>query len=170
MTGRINLFQAAVVAEIKKTLPELRECRTYFGQFNLEELEENMLHAPAVLVSVLRAPFNHTANAQSEVLLDCAVFIITEDKQRDEQAWDIAEVISVLANPRQQWALKNIGFPQSIVIEPVVSPQMRQRGIAVMSVQWKQNLLCLGDGLFENEQKTVSNLQFEIDGEIADVS
>lgn len=169
MTGRINQFRNAVAAEIKKAIPALRECRSYFGQFNFEELEENMPCAPAVLVSILRAQLNYTANAQNEALLDCTAFIITEGEKRDEQAWDIAEVISILASPHQQWTLKNIGFPENVVIEQVIFERLRQSGVAVISVQWKQRLICLGDGLFENEQKTVSNLQLEIDGGIVDV-
>ncbi|UWF58463.1 hypothetical protein [Brucella sp. 2716] len=93
--SRINEFRAAVVDTIKKALPELRECESQFGRFNLDELETTSIRTPGVRVGLLHGKLKHTGSGQAEGTMSCAAFVVTEGKDRDEQAWAIAEAIAV---------------------------------------------------------------------------
>jgi hypothetical protein len=148
--GRINLFRAAVAAQLKAAMPALASCEEQFGRFDLDELETTIVRAPAVRFSVLRARLPATASGQQDAALECAAFIVTDGRDRDRQAWAIAEAIAVTLQPPGLWGLTQLGAPAEIVIQPAVTAKLKQRAVSLMAVEWKQELRQLGTDIFDD--------------------
>lgn len=163
--GRINTFRNAVKEKIGQAIPDLRSCENQFGRFNLEELETQMLRAPAVRMAVLSAPFTPEPSAERSADLMCAAFIVTEGRDRDEQGWDIAEAIAVLCHPSQMWGLVRLGVPRNVMIQPVISAAIKQHGVCIIAVEWRQQLHRLGDGIFTDESLRTVKSELIINGE-----
>ncbi|MEC9247320.1 MAG: hypothetical protein VYB05_21380 [Pseudomonadota bacterium] len=157
-SARINAFRAAVVAEVKTAMPALRQCEEQFGRFNLDDLETNVIPSPAVRIAVLKAAMNDQAGGEVEANLSCAAFIITDGRERDAEAWTIAEALVVLLHSAQMWGLTKLGAPEKVEIQPLVTVKLKQRGAAIMAVEWTQRLRNLGEGIFDDEQHLLTEL------------
>lgn len=156
--SRINLFRAAVTATIGAAMPELRECAAQFGRFNLDELETTMIRAPAVRVAVLSAKAPRVASGQAEARLSCAAFVVTDGKDRDIQAWTIAEALATLLHAGQMFGLLRLGGPSAVAVQPVATMTLKQRGVSIIAVEWTQELRELGAGLFDDEMRLLPEL------------
>lgn len=164
--SRINEFRAAVVETIRKALPELRECESQFGRFNLDELETTSVKAPAVRVGLLQGKLKHVASGQAEGTMSCAAFVVTEGKERDEQAWTIAEAVAVSLHTSQLFGIVKLGAPQAVSIQPVISASVKTRGISIIAVEWTQELKQLGQNIFDKDGVVPSELY--INGELVE--
>lgn len=151
MTGRINAFRAAVITAIKAKVPLAKSVDPQFGRFDLDELERNSIRAPAIRIAVLTGKVPATASGQSEAALQCAAFVVTDGKDRDEAGWTIAEAIATLMHSGQMWGLTRLGTPERVSIQPVVSASIRDRGVAIIAVEWSQPLRALGSNLFDED-------------------
>lgn len=151
MTGRLNAYRDAVISEISRILPELRSCEAQFGRFDLGELEREMIRAPGVRLAILRGGLGQQAAGALDASLNVVAFVITEGKDRDTVGWAIAEAIGTLLHAGQLWGLTHLSGPTEAFIQPVISAAIKQRGVGVMSVEWKQSLRQLGDGLFGDD-------------------
>ncbi|WP_455466225.1 hypothetical protein [Bartonella sp. B39] len=149
--GRINQFREAVIKSLKAALPDVRDCGCQFGRFNLEELETQMLVAPAVRIAVLESRFNSVASGHMSADLHLGAFIVTTGKERDVHSWLLAEAIAVLCHSGQLWGLTGLSAPREVQIEPIVSAAIKQRGVAISVVEWHQDLHRLGQDIFCNE-------------------
>lgn len=156
--SRINEFRAAVVETIRKALPELRECESQFGRFNLDELETTSIRPPAVRVGLLQGKLKHTPSGQAEGTMSCAAFAVTDGKDRDEQAWAIAEAIAVSLHTSQMFGLVQVGTPQAVSIQPVISAAIKARGVSIIAVEWTQELRQLGQNIFDQDGVVPSEL------------
>lgn len=157
MTGRINTFRNAVIADIKAILPAAT-VEAQFGRFNLDELERTSIRCPAVRIAVLLGKLIDHASGESEVALQCAAFIVTDGKGRDEQGWTMAEAISTRLHSGQLWGLVRIGAPEKPAIQPVVSASIKDRGVAIMAVEWSQTVRRLGENIFDQAGVALSEL------------
>ena len=133
MTGRINTFRTAVIERIKTMMPAAKTVEAQFGRFDLDELERTMLRCPAVRVAALQ----------------CAAFIVTDGKDRDEAGWTMAEAIATLMQSGQLWGLTRLGAPDKVKIQPVVSASIRDRGVAIIAIEWSQTVRSLGENIFD---------------------
>ncbi|AOT25319.1 hypothetical protein [Brucella pseudogrignonensis] len=165
--SRINEFRAAVVETIRKALPELRECESQFGRFNLDELETTSVKAPAVRVGLLQGKLKHTASGQAEGTMSCAAFVVTDGKDRDDMAWVIAEAVAVSLHTSQMFGLFKLGTPQAVSIQPVISAAIKSRGVSIIAVEWTQELQQLGQNIFDQNGIVPSELY--INGELVEV-
>lgn len=156
--ARINAFRAAVVAVFKEAMPQLRECEAQFGRFDLDALERNMVRAPAVRVAVLRARPANQPSAEISADLSCAAFIVTEGPDRDTSAWTIAEAIAVTLHSAQLFGLTRLGVPREVDIQPLLAIDIKRRGVAIIAVEWRQELRCLGDTIFDDEKHLLEEL------------
>ncbi len=156
--SRINQFRGAVVATIKKALPELRECESQFGRFNLDELETTSVRAPAVRVGILQAKLKPAASGHAEGTLTCAAFVITEGKDRDDSAWVMAEAVAVSLHTSQMFGLVKLSTPQGVSIQPVISAAIKSRGISIIAVEWTQEIHQLGQGIFNDSGVVIPEL------------
>lgn len=157
MTGRINAFRNAVIAEIKVILPAAT-VEPQFGRFNLDELERTSIRCPAVRVAALLGKLFDQAVGQCEVSLQCAAFIITDGKGRDEQGWTMAEAIATRLHSGQLWGLTRVGAPEKPAIQPVVSASIKDRGVAIMAVEWSQTVRRLGENIFDEAGVALTEL------------
>ena len=148
MSGRLNAYRDAVIAEIDRILPDLRSCEAQFGRFDLGELEREMIRAPGVRLAILRGGLGQQPSGALDASLNVVAFIITEGKDRDTAGWAIAAAIGTLLHAGQLWGMTHLSAPSDAFIQPVISAAIRQRGVAIISVEWKQALRQLGDGLF----------------------
>ncbi|ELT49066.1 hypothetical protein [Brucella intermedia] len=156
--SRINEFRAAVVETIKKALPELRECESQFGRFNLDELETTSIRPPAVRVGLLHGKLKHTGAGQAEGTMSCAAFVVTDGKDRDDTAWTIAEAVAVSLHTSQLFGLVKLGAPQGVSIQPVISAAIKSRGVSIIAVEWTQALHQLGQNIFDQDGVVPSEL------------
>lgn len=156
--ARINAFRAAVVTAVKTAMPALRQCEEQFGRFNLEDLETNIISSPAVRIAVLKAKMNDQAGGEIAASLSCSAFIITDGRERDAQAWTIAEALIVLLHSSQMWGLTKLGAPTKVEIQPLVTVKLKRRGAAIIAVEWTQKLRNLGTGIFDDEQHLLTEL------------
>lgn len=157
-TARINAYRAAVVATIAAAMPALRECEEQFGRFDLDELETTMVRAPAVRVAVLKARAAPQASAETEAGLSCAAFVVTEGRDRDRHAWTIAEAIAVLLHSAQLFGLTRLGPPSRVEIQPLVALKVKQKGVAIIAVEWQQDLRRLGEAIFDEAGHVIEAL------------
>ncbi|WP_273755252.1 hypothetical protein [Bartonella sp. MM73XJBT.G] len=151
--GRINAFREAVIKSLKGALPDVRDCGCQFGRFNLEELETQMLVAPAVRVAVLESRLNPMPSGQMSADLHLGAFIITTGKERDVSSWLLAEAIGVLCHSGQLWGLTHLSVPRDVSIDPIISAAIKQRGVSISVVEWHQDLHHLGKDIFAGEDK-----------------
>jgi len=165
---RINAFRVAVVEAIRAVMPDLRDCEEQFGRFVLEELERNIIKCPAVRFAVLRATLINEPSAEPTAELDCAAFVVTEGRTRDQSGWAIAEGIAVLLHSSQLFGLTRLSAPRDARILPVVSGKLKARAVSVIAVEWKQELRNLGDGIWDDETHLLSELY--VNDELVDLT
>lgn len=158
VTARVNAYRAAVVATVRTAMPDLRECAEQFGRFDLGELETNSVWPPAVRIAVLNAKVKPAAAGQPDADLTCAAFVITEGKDRDRQAWAIAEAIAVLLHPGQLFGVFKMGGPTQVQIQPVISAKVKAKAVSIIAVEWRQELRQLGDAIFDDEKHLLTEL------------
>ncbi|EJF87179.1 hypothetical protein [Bartonella rattimassiliensis] len=163
--GRINVFREAVIGSLKRALPDLRDCACQFGRFNLEELETQMLVAPAVRVAVLESRLTSVASGQQSADLHLGAFIITTGKERDIQSWLLSEAIAVLCHSGQLWGLTHLSAPRDVQIEPIISAAIKQRGVSISVVEWHQDLYHLGKDIFADAGQLKAGLIY-LDNEV----
>ncbi|WP_208432198.1 hypothetical protein [Bartonella doshiae] len=156
--GRINQFREAVIRSLKRAFPDVRDCGCQFGRFNLEELETQMLVAPAIRVAVLESRLTSVASGHMSADLHLGAFIITTGKERDVSSWLLAEAIAVLCHSGQLWGLTHLSAPRDVQIEPIVSVAIKQRGVSISVVEWHQDLHQLGQNIFCDEGQLKSGL------------
>lgn len=168
MTGRIESFRTAVLDRIKIKAPLLRTAEAQFGRFDLDELERTSLRCPAVRFSILKAPLKAEHNSQITAELHCVAFIITDGKDKDQAGWTIAEAIATELHPGQLWGLTRLGAPERAEIQPVVSGNLRDRGVSIIAVEWQQALRHLGLDIFDEAGVLLSELY--VNGEEIDLS
>lgn len=156
--SRINEFREAVVGTIHKALPELRECVSQFGRFNLDELETTSVRAPAVRVGILQVKLKPIASGQAEGTLSAAAFVVTDGKERDAEAWTIAEAVAVSLHTSQMFNLVKLGAPSTVSIQPVISAAIKSKGVAIIAVEWTQELRQLGENIFDANGVAISEL------------
>lgn len=148
---RINAFRSAVVSTISATLPDLKSCEQQFGRFDVDALSKTSFKTPCVRFAVLSASFDVAANETQDTPLTCAAFAITDGRDRDQRAWAIAEAIAVLLTPKQLFGINRMSAPSGVKITPVISSSTRDRGVAIIGVEWKQTLRGLGQSIFDNQ-------------------
>lgn len=158
MTGRIETFRTAVINRIKVIAPALKTAEPQFGRFDLDELERTSLRCPAVRLSILKAPLKAEHNSQITAELHCVAFVITDGKDKDQAGWAIAEAIASELHPGQLWGLVKLGGPERAEIQPVVSGQLRDRGVSIIAVEWQQSLRHLGLDIFDETGVLLSEL------------
>lgn len=168
MTGRINTYRAAVRDEIKRILPDLKSCEIQFGRFDIDALDKMIIKAPSVRVAVLVADGTPEASDRISGDLSCAAFVITEGKNHEEAAWDIAEAIFTLLGPKQMWGMVKLSGTSKSRIQPIVTGDLKMRTVSIIAVEWKQELRHLGEGVFNKEGYAVSELY--INDELQDMS
>jgi hypothetical protein len=149
--ARVNAYRTAVVATIRAAMPDLRECEEQFGRFNLDELETISVRCPAVRVAVLEARAMPMPNGQVAARLSCAAFAISEGRDRDAAAWTMAEAIAVLLQPAQLFGLTRLGAPEALRIQPIITARVKARGVAIIAVEWTQELRELGTAIFDDD-------------------
>ncbi|KEG17048.1 hypothetical protein ACMY46_06165 [Bartonella bacilliformis] len=149
--GRINQLREAIKKTLKDAFPDVRDCGCQFGRFNLEELETQMLIAPAIRVAILESRLCCVASGQQSADLHLGAFIVTTGKERDYQSWLLAEAIAVFCHSGQLWGLTGLSAPREVQIEPIVSAAIKQRGVAISVVEWHQDLHRLGQDIFCDE-------------------
>ena len=159
MTSRIEDFKAAIVAKISTAMPELKECKTIGGRFNLDVLLKHSFKTPAVQFGVLKSPISIKASTQISLKSNCAAYVVTAGKEneRDEQAWVIAEAIAVMLANDRPWAIK-LGLPEKIEIEPMISADFKRQGITLIAVTWTQSINKLGESLFDDDGVVLTSL------------
>lgn len=160
MTGRIEAFKTAVVGKFSALLPELKECRSLGGRFNLDTLSERSIKAPAVLVAVLKSPVSLEANGQVTLEANCAAFILTEGREdeRDAKALVIAEAVLTLMGSGNHWGLAKVGMAEKVSLEPVMSAEIRSRGVSLVAVTWTTKLREIGTNIFDDAGNVVTAL------------
>ncbi|EJF76771.1 hypothetical protein MCO_01484 [Bartonella sp. DB5-6] len=163
--GRINAFREAVIKNLKGALPDVRDCGCQFGRFNLEELETQMLVAPAIRVAVLESRMSPVASGYMSADLHLGAFIITTGKERDVSSWLLAEAIAVLCHSGQLWGLTHLSSPRDVEIEPIISAAIKQRGVSISVVEWHQDLHQLGQDIFCDEGQLKAGL-ISLDNEV----
>ena len=137
---RINELRLAVPTRILQLMPSLRACQAIFGRFNLDELETYSAKVPAAFFSVTEARPEVQAGGQFDLALTLAVFLLAEGKDRDSQAWAMAEAVALMLTPDCRWNLQNLTGPADIKVAPVLGAQIKAKGVAIAAVSWRQVL------------------------------
>lgn len=158
MTARIPAYRDAVVASIKEMAPELRSCEAQFGKLNLDEFEKAMITTPGVRVAVLSADVPNMPDGRKEAVLSCAAFVVCDGKTRDEAAWTLAEAIAVHLHSSQMFGLVRLGAPSAVKLQPVIAANIMNRAVAIIAVEWKQTLRVLGEAIFDDEGRLLTEL------------
>lgn len=167
-TGRINTFRRSVVAAIDEILPDLKSCDIQFGRFDIDALDKMIIKAPSVRVAVLNAGSIPEANDKKSAKLACAAFAITDGRNHEEAAWDIAEAIFTLLQPKQMFGMLSLSGASDARIQPIVTGDLKNRAVSIIAIEWNQELRHLGDGAFNDERNFVRPELYVNDEEVAE--
>lgn len=138
-TGDINQVRDAIVATIKAELPELKDCQTHGGRFDLEELKRVSRRAPAVLVSAVQIPAL-ADNRANQMRVRWVAYLIVKDApgaSRDVAALDYTEALMRLVKGND-WGLKSLQRPENIAADNLYSGGSDRNGMALWAVSWQQ--------------------------------
>lgn len=152
--SRINALREAVPVQLRQIMPKLRSCEALFGRLNLDELETLSAKTPAVFFSVTDMRLDEQGGGHADLSLSLATFALTDGREREKQAWAIAEAIALSLPINGRWGLANITVPGEIKVAPVLGTKIAARGVSVIAVSWKQVLTRAGTELF-NEDGTL---------------
>lgn len=140
-------LRSAVVEAIKGRLPDLADCRSHPGRFNLVELENIAVETPAVLVACLGLEKALAeASGGQERFVKFAAFIVTTDEPdlaRDVAAINIAEELLAwlpgrvfgLGDYVHSLATRDMGEVLNLY-----SSELNNRAVALWAVTWKQKI------------------------------
>lgn len=162
---RINAYRDAVVLTIKNAMPELKNCETQFGRFNVDDLDQTSFKTPSVRVAVLSAGVAPQAE-KPDAPMKCGAFVVTDGRDRDKNAWAISEAIALLLGPSQLFGINKMSAPEKIQITPLVTGAIKSRGISIIAVTWDQTLRALGGDIFDENGYLLEELY--INGELVE--
>lgn len=137
-----------IAARVHAALPGLRDCRGMAGRFDLDQLKQRGVAAPAVLVSRLRIGQDVTVAAPHFLWeVQMVAFILTRDQlglPRDVAAANIAQVLLRLI-PDQVWGLPNdLGAAFNVAEEPLITTSAEKQALSLSAVTWTQPLSLSG--------------------------
>lgn len=162
MSGRINAFRSAVIADFNSKLTgqlKPRSIEPQFGRFNLEELDRFSIKTPAIRVAVLTGDVPTVPSGEVEAELKCAAFVITEGNLREELGWMLGEAIATRMHSGQLWGIVRLSAPSKVAIRPIVSASLKDRGVAIIAVEWTQTLRGLGEGIFDQAGEVITGIE-----------
>ncbi|MGE4334531.1 MAG: hypothetical protein AB7E55_00965 [Pigmentiphaga sp.] len=137
-------FLAAIVADLTRQLPELRECREHEGRFDLNEMKRLTVNSPAVLVSCLG--FTRLGGARTgtvEIELAMAAFVACAGgKSRDRAKASAALSQAVVTRVHDQlWGFsQGVRPPANIRGENLYSQEIDKAGVALWAITWRQSI------------------------------
>jgi hypothetical protein len=136
----MSALPATIAAAIKMVLPELRDCKAIAGRFNLDDLKDQSIAAPAVLVSLIKWGQAGGRSGQTQYRAQIVAFVVTKDTmglQRDIAAVNIAQAITALADGNT-WGLAACGPAEAIGFETLVTAAARKLASSLAVVTWTQ--------------------------------
>lgn len=164
--SRVDSFKAGMVLEIERIMPRLRSVEALSGRFNLDQLQERSIKAPAAFPTVLKSPFEVRADRSVWMLANCACFFVAEGREgdRDQKAWAMAAgFTSILAN--NMFGMTQVSVPEKIEIDPLISLETRKNGVTIIAVTWRQTIKAFGEGLFGDDHVMLETLYLNGDEE-----
>jgi phage gp37-like protein len=158
---RLKEFRQAVVDGLRANIPELLDVSPHGGRFDLEELKRFSVKSPAARVAFMgmkRMELQDTGRLTGPASM--IVYIVTRNKNADEQALDIAEKIAALIS-EATWGMKWIEAAHVTDLDNLYSSQIDNQGIALWAVAFTQ-AIAFGPSLEEvapNAADFLENLQ-----------
>jgi len=141
---RIVAYRQAIVDGIKAKIPDIRDCRTHDGKFDLNEAKGISARAPAVFVAVLGTPGNVACNdGQRKVTLQMGAFIVARGdrhERSDVVALNLGEILLGWV-PKQRFGEGQVGHAEQVNLSNLYSTALRKESIAMMAVTWRQALV-----------------------------
>jgi hypothetical protein len=138
---RLSELSKSIAAQMQEALPDLKECTSFAGRLDVEELKRRSIQAPAVLVSRLRLVESKAYSGPTVTFdVSMAAFIVTKDRPgltRDDAAANIASVLLSMI-PECRWGLSWAGEADKVSEEPLISSGTRRDGVAISAVLWRQ--------------------------------
>lgn len=150
--SRVDQLKQGMVGEIKRIMPKLRDVEALGGRFNLDHLKERSFKAPAAFPTVLKSDYNIRADRTLWMMANCACFFVTEGRQdaRENACWAMAEGFAkILTN--NTFGQPYVGAPESVSVDPLMSANVRAKGVAIIAITWKQTIKQIGSTLFDDD-------------------
>ncbi len=137
-----------IAARIRVVLPGLRDCRGMAGRFDLDQLKQRGVAAPAVLVSRLRIRQDQTVAGPLYLWqVQMVAFILTREElglPRDVAAANIAQVLLRLI-PDQVWGRPgDLGAAFDVAEEPLITAGSEKQALSLSAVTWTQPISLAG--------------------------
>lgn len=138
--GRIIAYRQALVDDLQNFLPDIKTIETHFGPFDLDELKNFMVRAPAIKATILGwQPGKGATTREIDCPVHAACYIVTKSTaavKADALGLDIAEAIAgrLHMRPLTQFsqAATDIGCTNHY------SGSVRETGgVALFSVDWR---------------------------------
>ncbi len=145
----LSALPTAIALALKAVLPELRDCKAIAGRFNLDDLKDQSIAAPAVLVSLIKWGQASGRSGQTQYRAQIVAFIVTKDTmglQRDVAAVNIAQAITALADGNT-WGLEACGPAEAIGFETLVTAAARKLASSLAVVTWTQPFVLTGEAI-----------------------
>lgn len=145
----LSALPTAIALAIKEALPELRDCKAIAGRFNLDDLKDQSIAAPAVLVSLIKWGQAGGRSGQTQYRAQIVAFIVTKDAlglQRDIAAVNIAQAITALVDGNT-WGLEACGPAEAIGFETLVTAAARKLASSLAVVTWTQPFVLTGEAV-----------------------
>lgn len=141
--GRLLAYRQAIVDDLRDFLPDIREVTTHFGPFDLSELKNFSMAAPAIRVSILGwQPGQGASSREIDCPVHVACYIVTKSTaavKADAAGLDIAEAVAGRYHARSLYT--HAETAKDIACTNHYSGQVRELGgIALFSVDWHTNV------------------------------
>lgn len=145
----LSALPTAIALAIKTALPDLRDCKAIAGRFNLDDLKDQSIAAPAVLVSLIKWGQASGRSGQTQYRAQIVAFIVTKDTmglQRDVAAVNIAQAVTALVDGNT-WGLEACGPAEAIGFETLVTAAARKLASSLAVVTWTQPFVLTGEAI-----------------------
>ncbi|GEM_PF-1531813 len=147
-------LQAAAVSHLKSTLPGLRACDLYAGEFAGAELSRASLPAPAVLVACLGATRGgEHGNGEYDFLCRYTAYCLTRHaggrSQRGVQAMELAEAV-LAAIEGSRFGETGCHGARVTRLDNLYGQEFDRAAVAIWAVTWEQ-LVRLGSDIWSGE-------------------
>lgn len=133
-----------IAARIGAAMPQLATCKGMIGRFDVQNVKDHGVTAPAVLVSRIGARQGQTfAGPVFTYELRLAAFVLVKNApglMREEALGRISQVLMRIL-PDNVWGLPDHVTPaRAIEEEPLFSKAIRDQGVALAAITWTQDI------------------------------
>ena len=144
--SRMVELRDAVIADIRANVPGLASIEPHkHGRLGGKDVRRLGIKTPGVRVGLgVVRPVELDTDRIVRALVQVWTCAITQGKDAEAAAWDIAAAIALRCQTANGWGLTRIGDPQSVIIAPAHDDETENTQATLVFTTWAQSLVLSG--------------------------